>query len=136
MAYMEWNQTLEVGIGQIDGDHRTLVGALNRLHEALDRGDVKEEVEKVLIFLRNYTVTHFEREESLMVEHHYPGLAGHFAAHAALVMQVSDFLSDFRTGKAVLTDDMLSFLESWLLDHILGLDKELGGFLKNRGVAA
>ena len=134
MAYMEWQPALAMGQPQIDAEHRSLVEALNRLHAAVDEGRDREEVERVLIFLRDYTVTHFTAEEALMIQHQYPGASAHFTAHSALVMQVSDLLTDFRAGKAVLTEAVLTFLETWLWEHILGPDTEFGGFLRSRGV--
>jgi hemerythrin-like metal-binding protein len=136
MAYLEWLPALEVGFGPIDRDHRTLVDALNRLHAAADRGKDREEIDQVLVFLRDYTVTHFTMEESLMIRHRYPGAADHFAAHSDLVIQLSDLIADFRSGQALITATVLAFLESWLMEHIVGKDKALGGFLRNRGADA
>lgn len=136
MAYMDWRPELEVGQGKLDGDHRSLVDVLNRLHSAREAGKGKEEIERVLVFLRDYVVTHFRTEESLMIQYRFPGAALHFAAHVDLVMKVSDLLVEYRAGRAELTDAVLGFLEAWLVDHILGLDKELGRFLKARGSAA
>ena len=134
MAYMEWKPNLEVGNTKIDGDHRTLVDAVNQLHAALDQGKDKEEIAKVLNFLRDYTVSHFGMEEALMIKHNYRKAPDHFAAHAGLVIQVSDFIADYRTGYIVSIPDMLTFLEAWLVDHIQVKDKELGGFLEGLGV--
>jgi hemerythrin-like metal-binding protein len=102
----------------------------------VDQGRDHDEIEQVLVFLRDYTVTHFTAEEALMIQHQYPGASAHFTAHVALVMQVSDLLMDFRAGKAVLTEAVLVFLEAWLVKHILGPDTEFGGFLKHRGQPA
>jgi hemerythrin-like metal-binding protein len=132
MAYMEWQPALEIGHPQIDAEHRSLVETLNRLHRAVDQGRDHEEIEQVLVFLRDYTVTHFAAEEALMIRHQYPGASAHFTAHVNLVMQVSDLLAAFRAGQAVLTESVLVFLEGWLLDHIQGLDKEFAGFLNLR----
>jgi hemerythrin-like metal-binding protein len=133
---MEWHSALEVGHERIDADHRTLVETLNQLQAAMDQGQDQAEILKVLNFLRDYTVTHFRAEETLMIRHQYPGAPTHFAVHAKLVLQVGDLISDYRSGKTMLTADILAFLEAWLLDHILGLDKELGGFLRSRGEQA
>ena len=132
MAYLDWRPELEVGHAQIDQDHRTLVEALNRLHAALAQGQDRAAIVGVLNFLRDYAVTHFKTEEALIIRHNDPNAAAHFAAHSDLVMQVSDFIADFRSGKVVLAEDMLHFLETWLMDHIQGKDKVLGAFLQNR----
>lgn len=132
---MEWRPTLEVGHAQIDAEHRTLVDALNRLHDAVAEGRGDEEVLAVLSFLRDYTVTHFRSEEALMITHRYPGLAAHLAAHARLVTRVSELMADLRAGRAEVVEAVQTFLAAWLTEHIQGMDKELGWFLRSRGVA-
>ncbi|NWJ41997.1 MAG: hemerythrin family protein [Geothrix sp.] len=136
MARMEWRPTLEVGHGQIDAEHRTLVDALNRLHDAVEEGRGQEEVLRVLSFLRDYTVTHFQSEESLMIAHRYPGLAAHVAAHARLVTRVSDLLAALRSGRTEVVEAVQAFLGAWLVEHIQVMDKEFGWYLRGRGLAS
>jgi methyl-accepting chemotaxis protein/hemerythrin len=133
MTPMEWNSALEVGHERIDADHRALVEVLNQLRAAMAQGKDQADIDKVLNFLMDYTVTHFQAEESLMVQHRFPGASAHFAAHAELVLKLSDLIGDYRSGKPMLSADIQVFLESWLLEHILGPDMEFGGFLKNKG---
>ncbi|MBI1752368.1 MAG: hemerythrin family protein [Acidobacteria bacterium] len=136
MAYMHWRIELEVGHGQIDNEHRSLVDVLNRLHAAMKQGKGKDEIERVLVFLKDYTVGHFKAEEALMMTHGYPGAQAHMAIHADLVKQVKDLIEGFQSGKTLLTASMLAFLEEWLVKHIMGEDKAFGAFLKSKGVAA
>jgi hemerythrin-like metal-binding protein len=134
---MEWQPALETGQAQIDEEHRALVAALNRLHDTVDGGGDREEVERTLAFLRDYTVTHFAAEEELMLRHRYPGASAHFAAHADLVLRLSDLLAEHRTSRAgaeaATLEGLMAFLEAWLVEHILRQDQDLGAFLKNCG---
>jgi len=133
MAYLEWQAEMEVGHGRIDEDHRTLVDAMNQLRAALDQGMERDGVAKVLSFLRDYTVSHFQMEEALMIQHGYPGAPAHLAAHAELLLKVSDFSAAYRRGGFVSIPDLVAFLEAWLLNHIQVEDKALGLFLKGQG---
>lgn len=136
MAYMNWKPALEVGHAKIDEQHRSLVEAINTLHAAMKQGKGKDEIQKILVFLKDYTVDHFKMEENLMMAHAYPGAQVHMAIHADLVKQVGALVNDHQAGKAILTASVLDFLEEWLTKHIMTEDKELGAFLKARGVAA
>jgi hemerythrin-like metal-binding protein len=136
MAYMEWRPTLEVGHAKIDSEHRSLVEALNRLHAAMKQGKGKDEIEKTLLFLKDYTVEHFKGEERMMIAHRYPGTNNHCAIHADLVKEVGDLIANYQAGKVVLTSSVLSFLEDWLVKHIQGEDMALGAFLKEKGAVA
>jgi hemerythrin len=133
VAYMEWRPDYEVGFAPIDEEHRSLVEALNQLYEAREPGKEREKIGEILTSLRDYTVTHFKTEESLMIQFNFPGAAAHFAAHAELVIQVSDLVVEFRSSRAMVTDEVMAFLETWLVEHIQTKDKELGRFLASRG---
>jgi hemerythrin len=136
MAYMNWRATLEVGHSRIDEQHKSLVDALNSLHAAMKQGKGKDEIQRILVFLRDYTVDHFKTEEALMDLHRYPSAQAHKAIHADLVKQVAALVADFQSGKPVMTTAVLDFLETWLTKHIMSEDMALGAFLKAKGVAA
>jgi hemerythrin-like metal-binding protein len=136
MAYMDWRPALEVGHAKIDAEHRSLVEALNRLHAAMKQGKGKDEIEKTLLFLKDYTVEHFKGEERLMMAYRYPGANTHCAAHADLIKEVGTLIANFQAGKVVLTSSVLNFLEDWLVKHIQGEDMALGAFLKTKGIVA
>lgn len=136
MAYMEWRAALDTGHAKIDAEHRSLVETLNNLHMAMKQGKGKDEIEKTLLFLKDYTIAHFSNEERLMIAHRYPETQRHCAIHADLVKEVGTLIANFQSGKVVLTSAVFSFLEDWLTKHIQGEDKALGAFLKTKGVAA
>jgi hemerythrin-like metal-binding protein len=136
MAYMNWTPSLETGHVKIDSEHKTLVKALNRLHAAMKEWRGKAEVGEILIFLRDYTVTHFKTEENLMALHRYPGAVAHTAIHEALIKQVAELVQKYEAGQGVLTLSVLDFLERWLVDHIGKEDKDLAAFLDAKGIAA
>lgn len=136
MAYMEWRAGLDVGHAKIDSEHRSLVEALNRLHAAMKQGKGKDEIEKTLLFLKDYTVEHFKGEERLMMIHRYPGTDRHCAIHADLVKEVATLITNYQSGKTPLTSAVFDFLEDWLVKHIQGEDKALGEFLRGKGAVA
>ena len=136
MAFMNWTPVLATGHARIDDDHRTLVDAVNRLHAAMKAGQGKAEIGKILVFLRDYTVTHFKMEEHLMGLHNYPGAMAHRAIHKDLVLQVAELVQKLESGQAVLTMAVLDFLEKWLQTHICQEDKVFATFLRLKGVAA
>jgi hemerythrin-like metal-binding protein len=127
---------LEVGHGKIDEQHKSLVDALNSLHAAMKQGKGKDEIQRILVFLRDYTVDHFRMEEALMDQHRYPSALAHRAIHADLVKQVATLVGDFQSGKPVMTSAVLDFLEDWLTKHIMSEDMALGAFLKTKGAVA
>ena len=134
MPYMNWDTKFETGVAIMDEQHRGLVDMVNRLHDAMKAGKGREELGKVLGFLADYTVTHFQTEEGLMQKHAYPGYANHKGIHTDLLKQVGDLVDKHKRGEAVLTLKVMDFLQDWLLKHIGEEDKRLASFLKERRV--
>ena len=135
MALMVWDKRLETGHSKIDEQHKSLIEILNRLHEAMKLGKGKGEVEGILVFLKDYTVTHFAMEEGLMLQHSYSGAVKHKEIHADLVRQVVELVGKFQNGSATLTLPVMKFLEEWLTQHIQGEDYRFALELKSKGVS-
>lgn len=134
MPLLLWGPMLEVGVKEIDTQHRKLVDLANELADALKAGKGKDVLGKILTELVRYTQTHFGTEERLMDLHKYPATADHKQQHKDLVKTVSDFKAKFDKGDAALTDDLMNFLRDWLTKHIMNTDKALARDLKTKGV--
>ena len=131
---LQWDQSLAVGVHEIDGQHQKLVQMICDLHEAMRTGKGKGQVEQILTELENYSVEHFGYEEKLMEQHKYPGYLNHRKEHEAFVDKVIAFGNDFRANRAALTTEVMNFLKNWLVGHIKGTDKKYSSFFNERGV--
>ena len=135
MPLMEWNDKLSVGVREIDEDHKRLIAMLNELFDAMQLGHGKEVLTKTLDGMILYTRTHFAREEKYFEVYSYPDAAAHKAQHDALTKQVLEIQAKYRAGATtVLSLEVLSFLRSWLLKHIMATDKQYGAFLISKGL--
>ena len=134
MALIVWDDRLQVGNQKIDEQHKALIEAFNRLHSAMKQGKGKEEIGNTLTFLKDYTVEHFGMEESLMKEHSYPKAAKHVDLHQDLVSKVADLSNKYNSGQAVMTMQVMDFLEGWLVEHIQGEDYRLAEYLRSKGL--
>lgn len=128
---INWSEQYRTGISVMDADHRKLIVIINRFSEALSVNSSKVETIKIYESLLNYTVTHFEHEESLMKKYNYPDSENHFQIHKDLVGEVLELKKD---KKYIFPENIIDFLNSWLIDHILETDKKLGEFLNKKGV--
>ncbi len=131
---LQWDDSLAVGLREIDSQHRKLVQMICDLHEAMRSGKGKSQVEAILRELEEYAVEHFGYEEKLMEQYKYPGYLNHRKEHDKFVDQVIAFGNDFRANKAALTTEVMNFLKNWLVGHIKGTDKKYGPFFNERGV--
>ncbi len=133
MAVIAWKEIYETGIVALDNEHRTLVAEVNKLYEAVRDKHGEEVIGDILTMLESYTVDHFQHEEKLMAEYHFPGLEEHQRIHRELIGAVQELKQRADSGTEELAHDFLKFLRSWLLEHILDVDKRYGSFLESRG---
>ncbi|MDV7339823.1 bacteriohemerythrin [Terasakiella sp. A23] len=130
MKFKEWSPEFEIGIGAIDQDHQTLFNSIRQLGEHIhqDRGEgrIKATINALLL----YVDEHFEREERFMIRAGYPDFEVHKQEHDAFrdsIMSLRDFHEtcpgDIDAQKIV------TFLENWLLNHILKIDVQYQPYL-------
>lgn len=134
MPFITFTTANAVRIKDVDDQHRRLFDLLNRLHAAVSAGEERGELRDILDELVEYTVYHFEIEEGLCREHGFPGYAEHKTAHDELAATAFDLQGKLREGGATLSFELLDFLHGWLMEHTMGLDQEMGPYLRERGV--
>lgn len=133
MAVIGWKEVYETGIVALDNEHRVLIREINRLYEAVRDKHGDEVLKDILVVLEKYTVDHFQHEEKLMAEYHYPGLKEHQRIHQELITEIQWFKQRAASGTEELARELLTFLREWVLDHIVKVDKEYGSYLESRG---
>jgi hemerythrin-like metal-binding protein len=129
-----WSNQYSVGVARIDSEHQKLLAMLNDLQAAMMEGRGRAVIGKILDDLASYTVTHFANEEKLLQLYSYPDFDRHKAIHDKLVAQVNSLQQEFRSGNATVSLEVLSFLQNWLVDHIVGVDQKYAPHLHAAGV--
>ena len=134
MPFMPWSDEFVLGIDSIDKQHRWLVDTTNRLYdEIVSNSPRREDLKEILEGLVDYTVNHFIVEEDLFNRYGYPDEKDHRARHDEFARHALELLLKFERGEPV-SEEVLDFLQSWLLRHILKEDKAYVPFLKEKGV--
>ncbi len=125
--FFEWDPSkYALGVADMDREHETLIGLMNKLHALSGAGASKAELGRALQDLAKYTVKHFADEEAYMARTQYAGLEKHKAIHAELLRRVGEYAASFEaTGK--LGADLFSFLKLWLKAHICNIDAKYAG---------
>ena len=135
MALLEWNDTLSVSVGEIDGQHQKLVETINELHDAMRQRKSREVMGDILSALVDYTATHFKTEEDYFIEFGYPDADKHKQEHADFVEKALEFKSGFEAGKLGVSIEVMSFLSDWIRNHIKGSDKLYTPIFNNNGLS-
>ena len=131
---LEWDVSFSTGIGSFDNEHKALFRMVNDLHDAMQQKRSRKAVGQILNDLAEYTVNHFANEERAFSQTHYADEVAHKQLHKDLVAQVVDLIGKFSSGEAVLSQDIINFLQDWLINHIKGQDKKYGSYLQKNGI--
>jgi hemerythrin len=134
MAYINWNETFSVKIDSIDAQHKKLIGMINAFYDSANRADNKEKLIALISEMKEYTHYHFTTEEKYMKQYTFSGYGVHKLEHDQFIAKVLEFENKAKNSKLFLSLEVTSFLKSWILNHILEMDKQYSDFLKNRGI--
>ena len=134
MTFWPWSSELEVGIAEIDEQHRWLVDLTNKLHEAFQSGADQAEIGEILEGLMDYTMNHFIVEEELFDRLGYPETAAHKKYHNRFTEQVMSLIDRHESGEVV-GAEALELLKDWLTHHILKVDKAYVEHFRAHGVS-
>lgn len=117
-----WTDEMSVGVEVLDEDHRNLVDLINRYLAAITEDDLLL-IHDVFRELERYTHYHFAREEALMAQCGFSGLDAHKRKHEVLTNRLRDLFEDVMWDSRIAADgEVRTFMESWLMEHILKED--------------
>jgi len=132
---IEWTDKLLTGVAEIDKQHRFLVDSINEANVRLMQDQDIKLVEQITKDLLSYAIYHFETEEDLMQQYDYnlesaedAGL--HLKQHREFSTQVLAVRNGLRDGREISREDLLAFLNGWLVNHIMNTDQRLGAFIR------
>lgn len=126
---ISWCDDYSVGNDEIDTDHKKLFDLFNNFVNAVNEERADSEIQSVLADLVEYTDYHFDREERQMRDAGYPDYASHKKTHDDFVRQMLDINNALDAGGEP-GAYVLTVLGKWLTDHILGVDMDVGMYLR------
>jgi hemerythrin len=122
-----WNDNCSIGMDLIDAQHKHLFEIGNQVY-ALLKSDLQidKHADLILIIddLRNYTKYHFKCEEDYMISINYADYEDQKKEHTNFLKEL-DAININNVGKDYqgYIEDLLGFVFSWILEHILQKDK-------------
>lgn len=131
--FFKWSPEYSVHIKAIDDQHRELVNILNRLFVAVSKREGDTAVAGILDALMSYTQTHFAQEENLMRQANYKDLEAHLEEHRKLIAKLDQLTKKYLLEEKPIYFEMLSFLKTWLREHIQGADMKYSTALRQAG---
>lgn len=117
----------KTGIEIVDEEHKKLFEIIGNIHKAIEADLLHDKFDVILDIigeLKEYTSVHFTDEENYMREIGYEGLAYQEILHQNFIDKLNELdLDDVDDNQEAYLYDFLGFLQNWLVNHILKVDK-------------
>lgn len=126
-----WDNTLSIGIGNLDSDHKEIFNNISKLIYYMKEKREIDEITEILNNLEECVIRHLNEEEAIQKQYNYPKYDLHSKEHEKLRNELYGL-------REALEEDCLSPLFiinmyrkmfKWYRTHILDLDKEFGEYL-------
>lgn len=125
MTLIRWTTEFEVGIPEVDEEHRHLVELINGLHDIMQMGADYVQVVELLGEIYSQIAAHFEAEEALMQASGYAGLAEHKEDHDTLLLDLRDIMDEVEDDGSFDAGQLSTDLNRWFSDHFQTHDARL-----------
>ena len=130
---IRWNDSLSVGVPEIDEEHRRFIARVNDLNQAIIECKDKPTVERLLDLMLMEATHHFWHEQQLLTEWKYPDRAVHAAKHAHLTEQFEVVMKEFERADVSFTWALKGLhIKQLLIDHLLKEDMKFRDFLRKQ----
>jgi hemerythrin len=132
MKYFKWTEKLEVGVEELDKQHKDIFRAASEMLDAMSKGKGVSKCYSLCMFLEKYIYDHFSLEELYMDKYEYANREAHKKEHEDFRLKFAVFKKQFdEEGASVhLVIKSMGWIHEWLTDHILAEDVKLVEFLK------
>lgn len=126
-----WHDSFSVNNVVIDNQHKKLIDIINRFYDTVMSNKDRAVISEIFEELKNYTNYHFKAEESMLEKVNYLYLQDHKVQHQGFVDKLNDLEQKFMLKKLTVNFEMMGFLRTWLVEHIMNEDKRYMKFLNN-----
>lgn len=134
MERIKWKKEYSVGVKMFDEQHQVFFGIINNLYDAIIARRDQEALDDIFQSLFQYTDFHFKSEEQYFDMFDYDHAEEHRRAHEILLRSVAELREKQENGQMESSYELLDFLEDWLVEHIMGMDKQYGPCFRAHGL--
>jgi hemerythrin len=134
MTFKKWSDAYLLNVPDIDDQHLRFVGYVNALYDLRRKKCTPTEVARLISELQDYARLHFQTEERYFSMVHYPDAELHRSEHQKILQTLKEFNDKAAAGADLfLAMKLANFLNGWLDEHVVNIDKKFCGLLLNQG---
>ncbi len=131
---IEWNDKYCFGISIIDKEHRGFIDAINKVTVAKEHRNNRKEISGILSKMSEYAQKHFKTEETYMEKFRYSDYLFHKNEHLKFSLSILSYRIKLMDGNYQIVNDILIFLQRWLVKHIQKTDQKYTDCFNKNGL--
>lgn len=135
MGRIQWDDSMSIGIDEIDEQHKKWINFHNHMHDSilgLNGKDSDTEAKEVVKAMMDYTVYHFKCEREYMEKISYPDLVPHIRLHSRFEDEVYQHFRAVIDGEFIIPTQVIKLMKQWICYHITKEDRKIGEFQRNK----
>ena len=133
MEKFDWLESFELGIAEVDEDHRGMLAIMREIEQAAD-AEAYDHCKELLGELLSFTVAHFQREEKMLEEFGYPNVEIHKKYHTELLARAKSVKSVCESIKTKHNlKECCHEMFGFLVDDIVMGDLKFKSYLEDKG---
>lgn len=137
MPLIPWENKFELGISEIDEQHKKMLSIINKLYDMLDdvKSNDQNEIDRIIKEMAEYALYHFATEEKYFELFNYENKEPHIKIHDQYRAKIEDWQKRYNENKdKAIFFEVSNFLHDWWTWHINNTDREYVPFMKANNV--
>jgi hemerythrin len=131
MQHFKWTKAHAIFLPEVDAEHRNLFRMAEDLHQAVQAGQDKPQVQALMQSLIASVEEHFAHEERLMKSANCESYEWHRHQHDTLRKKAKLFTEEFEAGDERAPVGFVAFTARWFKDHMSLTDRMMGAEVRN-----
>ena len=132
MSKFRWKEKYCLGLHEMDDQHREIFKCLEELEAIVASGESLALIAERIEAVRRHSILHFASEEKLLTRIKFPGLVQQRVQHAQFIKRLNSDNNDPDVMEKGISFEEVHSLQSWILGHVAGLDREYAEFLRDK----
>ncbi len=121
---IKWDDKYSVNVSIIDEEHKKLINIINKTILAKQYNNNPRSILEILDDMTVYAKEHFKTEETYMSNFKYHDYKTHKDEHQNFSKNILAYSKCLMRGNYQILEDILEYLQLWLVHHIQESDKK------------
>ncbi len=137
MPLIPWENKFELGISEIDEQHKKMLQIINKLYDMFDgiKNESQIEIDKIIKEMAEYALYHFATEEKYFELFNYEDKEAHIEIHNQYRNKIEEWQKEYNESKDnKIFFEISNFLHDWWSWHINNADREYVPFMRANNI--